>query len=567
MTKKLLLLFWQMGKTQIRTAPDSTKVAIILSSVVGFFVTVLLCTGIAAVAYATPKESLSPIFAYVFSGLLAFNILFGVPQVFKNLYGTNDLAFLFTLPINTRSIYWVKFIQSFIGVPGILWIFSIILLTVFGIAGQAGGVFFPVAYIVSLLITLIGMSIAYLMNLILIQIIPVHRAKELMTVMSALAGIIVYVLFQLPNLLVRNHVDENIINEMPQMPKWIPLEWGGRSLSESFIGTYGFIIPMFILLIFTVFILFLSSSLVEKGFRTGWIKMNEGSRPKKKRKGTKVTSKLHHPIIAIGLKEGKSIQRDMREWVTFLPFIFFMFFPVITLFNEEGSLEFIINHPDVSWSIAQATFLFMFTFLTAGFSSASIAREAYSIHLLRVLPLTGWKIALGKFWMNWLIPVLILAVLEIAGGIFLKWGLLDIVFGIIVLAILSIGITGIGLWLGSIGAKYNPNNPQNRLETGVSFLLMFLSFVYLFIAALPSALILIPTDALLIFQQGDRPTGIVGLFVSLLEWKAEHKTILTITSGLLTLLISIGVAFFTLYLSARKIDKGLTITFVSTNNK
>lgn len=565
MTKKLLLLFLQMGKTHLRTAPDSTKIAIFASSVAGIFVTILLCTGTAAVAYTIPKESLSTIFAYAFSGLLAFNILFGVPQVFKNLYGTNDLAFLFTLPIKTRSIYWVKFIQSFIGVPGIIWIFSVILLTVFGIAGQASGFFFPVAYIVSLLITLIGMSITYLLNLILIQIIPVHRAKELMTVMSALAGIIVYVLFQLPNLLVRNQVDENMMNGMPQMPKWIPLEWGGRSLYESFLGTNGFILPMFILIILTVFLLFLSSSLVEKGFRTGWIKMNEGSRPKKKRKGTKVTRKLHHPIIAIGLKEGKSIQRDMREWVTFLPFIFFMFFPVITIFNEEGSIEFIINHPDISWIIAQATFLFMFTFLTANFSSSSIAREAYSIHLLRVLPLSGWNIALGKFWMNWLIPILFLSVLEITGGIFLKWGLLDIVSGIIVLAVLSLGITGIGLWLGSIGAKYNPNNPQNRLETGVSFLLMFLSFAYLFIAALPTALILIPSDALLILQQGERSTGILGLFVSLIEWKAEHKTALTITGGLLTLLISIGAAYFTLYLSARRIEKGLTINFVSTN--
>ncbi|MBS4189600.1 hypothetical protein KHA94_05160 [Bacillus sp. FJAT-49705] len=385
MTKKLLLLFWKMGKNQFRTAPDSTKIAVVLSTIAALFVTVILSIGVGAMATILPRESYSSLISFAFSGLLAFNILFGVPQVFKNLYGTNDLAFLFTLPIKTRSIYWVKFLQSFVGVPGVLWIFSIILLTVFGVVSKASFVYFPVTCIASLMITLIGMSIAYLINLLLIQIIPVHRAKELMTAMSALAGLFVYVLFQLPNLLSKNEIEEEVLGEMPQMPKWIPMEWAGRSLNEASFGSSEFILPLLLLLVLVIFMLSLSAALVEKGFRTGWIKLNEGNRPKKKRKRSKTAVKIHHPIIAIGIKEWRAIHRDMREWVMFLPFLFFMFFPVISMINDKDSLQFIINHPDVSWLIAQGTFLFMFPFLTGGFASSSIGREAYSIHLLRIL--------------------------------------------------------------------------------------------------------------------------------------------------------------------------------------
>ncbi|MFD2445436.1 hypothetical protein ACFSO7_15835 [Bacillus sp. CGMCC 1.16607] len=561
MTKALLLLFWQMGKNQFRTAPDSTKVAVVFASIGGLIVTVLLSMGAGAMAIVFPKESYAPFFSYAFSGMLAFNILFGVPQVFKNLYGTNDLAFLFTLPIKTRSIYWVKFLQSFIGVPFFLWLFSIILLTVFGVAGKASFLFFPITYLVTLLITLLGMSVAYLLNLLLIQMIPVHRAKELMTVMSALAGVIVYILFQLPNMLQKN-VDKKVMSEMPPMPKWLPMEWGGRSLAEAFSGTFDFFLPAFLLFLVTILMLWLSSMLVERGFRTGWIKMNEGSRPKKKRKGSKVNVMLYHPIIAMGMKEWRTIQRDMREWLAFLPFLFFMVFPFISIFNQEGSLEFILSNPKISWMVAQGTFLFMFTFLTGGFASSSIAREAYSIHLLQVLPISGFRIALGKFWINWLIPVIFLTILQMVGGIFLKWGFLNIVFGIVVVAIMSLGITGIGLWIGSIGAKYNPNNPQNRLETGVSFLLMGLSFAYLFVAALPSALILIPTDALDFFQKGAELPGIFNILVSMLKWKAAHHTILTVISIVLTLCISIGTAILMLFLSAKKMDSGIKIHFV-----
>lgn len=568
MTKILLQLFWQMGKNQFRTAPDSTKIAIVLSLIGGFLVTVFLSFMTAMVALTVPQQTLLPFFGYAFSVLIAFNILFGVPQVFKNLYGTNDLALLFTLPIKTRSIYWVKFIQSFLGIHGILWLLSCILLTVFGIAGRAGFSFFLVSYTVSLLITLIGMSIAYLLNLLLIQIIPVHRAKELMTVMSTLAGIIVYILFQLPNLLSKNQADEKLMTELPPMPRWIPMEWGGRSLAEAFSNATGFIFPTLLLFILSIFFLSLSAALVEKGFRTGWIKMNEGNRRKKKRKDFKTNSKLFHPIFMIGVKEWRAIQRDMREWIAFLPFIFFMFFPIITLANNEGGFEFIINNPTISWMIAQGLFLFMFSFLTGGFASAAIAREGYSVNLLRVLPLSSWYIVLGKFWINWLIPTVFLCSLEIILGIFLKWGLFNIFLGIVVLAIMSLGITGIGLWIGSIGAKYNPNNPQNRLETGTSFLLMFLCFSYLFIAILPTLLVLIPTDISIISHvNGQHPDGIFGLFITLLEWKAANHVLLFLISSLFAILISVGTAYLTLLFSTKKIDKGIKIHFVIPNNK
>ncbi|KAB2330211.1 hypothetical protein F7731_20745 [Cytobacillus depressus] len=563
MTKNLIRLYWKMGKNQFRTAPDSTKIAIVFSSIAAIIFTVILSFAVGAMAMTLPSEFFSSIYAYAFSALLTFNILFGVPQVFKNLYGTNDLTLLFTLPIKTRSIYWFKFLQSFIGFPGFFCLFSIILLTVFGIASRASILFFPIAYLTAFLFTLIGMSIAYLLNLLLIQIIPVHRAKELMTAMSALAGIIVYVLTQLPNLLMKNQPSRARVADFPPMPKWIPMEWAAQVLSSASVGSIGFILPLLMTIILTLFMLSFSSSLVEKGFRTGWIKMNEGNRPKKKRKGTKVRVKLTSPVIAIGVKEWRAIQRDIREWVAFIPFVFFMFFPVISIMNDEESIRLIMNNPDVSWMVAQAIFLFIFTFLTSGFASSSIAREAYSIHLLHVLPLSGWKIALGKFWINWLIPAVFLFVLEIAGGIILKWHPFNILFGMAVVAIISLGITGIGLWLGSIGAKYNPNNPQNRLETGVSFLLMFLSFGYLLIAALPSIIVLIPTDTIAIFNEGERPMGLFGLLVSLLEWKAANQILLMIISAVMTIAISLGVALFTLKLSARKIDKGITINFVA----
>ncbi|MED3575246.1 hypothetical protein [Cytobacillus praedii] len=59
--------------------------------------------------------------------------------------------------------------------------------------------------------------------------------------------------------------------------------------------------------------------------------------------------------------------------------------------------------------------------------------------------------------------------------------------------------------------------------------------------ALPSvSLFLVPIYALIIFQEGERALGMLGLFFTLLEWKAENKTLVTIGSSLFALIISVG---------------------------
>ncbi|MDQ0268443.1 putative ABC transporter permease subunit [Cytobacillus purgationiresistens] len=559
MTKKLLKLYLKIAKNEFISLPEGQKIALVFASLAVIFFIGIFSFIVLGISSTLPTDFFNSLFAYALTGVLAFNILFGVPQIFKNLYGASDLAFLFTLPIRTNQLFWVKFIQSLIGLPGLLWIASCVLITVFGVSAQASFLFYPISYITILLITLIGMGVAYLLNLVLIQIIPVNRAKELMTVMTAMAGIIVYVLFQIPNLM-QNNIYTDELTVLPEFPSWIPMEWGGRVLSSAIFGTIQ-ILPLSMLILFTVLLLFLSSSLVEKGFRTGWIKMNDGLRNRKKLKSKKNKNRIHSPIVSIGVKEWRAIQRDMREWVTFLPFIFLLVFPVASILNEGKTIDFILSHPNISWMLAQAAFLFMFIFMTAGFTSSSFAREAHAIHLLRILPLSGWQITLGKLWINWLIPVCLLSTLQVIASILLNWNPLATIFGIVIIAIASLGITGIGLWLGAIGAKYDANNPQNRLIGGVSFLLIFLCFSYVIIAMIPTMLVLLPIDSLNLFTD-DEFTGLFGLLFTLLKWKAAHSLLFTFIGGFVSVIFSIGIAYFFLLLTVKKINQGINIKFV-----
>ncbi len=200
-------------------------------------------------------------------------------------------------------------------------------------------------------------------------------------------------------------------------------------------------------------------------------------------------------------------------------------------------------------------------------SSSTIAREAKSLWILRVLPLSGKDIAIGKLWVSWLLPFGLLTLIEIIIGIFLGWTPLQFISGIAMKAVITVGISGIGMWLGTIGAKYNPANPQNRLKFGTAMILLIASYVYLLIALIPYVMLLLPVEAMDLAQDASQNIGgffgiVAGFVYTILSWKAASPALVVIAGIVLMLIISLGTAYLFTMMSARKIDEGIDIEMV-----
>lgn len=513
---------------------------------------------------------LSGILSYGFLIIIGFIILLGLPQVFKHLYAATDLGLLFTLPIPTRQIFWVKYLQSFIGIPLILFVFFIVPLTVYGISIQANLLYYPVVLLVLASITIIGLSIAYLFNLALIQVVPASKANEFMTSMSVLSGIFVYLMFMIPNLANDRPLSELLLTGLPLFPKWVPVSWASSAIVKAAEGSLTMLLPLAMIVLLAVIFVVLTSSLVEKGFRTGWIRLSEGSGKKKKR-STGVRGKsnhnVQHPVISIGKKEWFSIKRDMREWLVFLPIIFFIVAGLFGFLSSGAELSDLRGPNEISWPIAQGVFLFLFAMFNGQMAASTIAREASSVWILRILPLSGKDIAAGKLWISWLILFAILTVIEIVVGVFLGWTIIQFIGGILMKAIITIGISAIGLWLGTIGAKYNPSNPQNKLKFGTSILLLVTSYIYLILALIPYVLLIVPVDAIEftqdISQQAGGFFGFIASFVTtMLSWKESYPMIVGGAGIVVMLIISLGTAAIFMSAAARKIDEGIEIEMV-----
>ncbi|SFM01965.1 putative ABC transporter permease subunit [Salibacterium qingdaonense] len=505
------------------------------------------------------------LFSYVFMMMLGLILLMGVPQVFKHLYASRDLTFLFTLPIKVSHIFWVKYIQSFLNIPAALFVVTFLPGLAYGLHAGVHGYFYPALLIVTLAMPALGVAAAYFINMGLVHIIPAKRANELMTVMSAVSGVLVYGMFQLPNLLAEPGSDMALpTGLLPEMPAWLPMSWGASALTSAMAGEVSFLLPTAGLAAAAAGLSFAASALVEKGFRSGWIQLNEGKNKKKKAGEKGRRFKVGSPVAEIGWKEWRYMKRDIREWLIFMPFVFlFIFMGFGYTAGGSSVAAFRELDPVLSWTAVQAAALFIYAFFNGSLSASFVAREAGSTWMLHVLPLTGVQIACGKLWMSWLIPFLPVSVLQMTAGILLGWPVSFFLLGLVLSALISPALSALGIWTGAIGGKYNPSNPQNRLQFAPSLLMLALSYVYVVLTLIPVLLVVVPAESAGLFEQvagGGIIGGSASAAASLLQLKLTNSALVMALSVLVFLFLTIGTCVAFLYLAGRRIEQGIQVS-------
>jgi len=135
---------------------------------------------------------------------------------------------------------------------------------------------------------------------------------------------------------------------------------------------------------------------------------------------------------------------------------------------------------------------------------------------------------------------------------------------------MTLGLSALGLWLGTIGAKYHPTNPQARLKFFAIVLLFISSYIYLLITAVP-AMIIFVTPELVEVGGNEEITGVISFIMhsvtKLILLKGEMPIIVISLCVLAMVMISLSVMYIFMNLSARKIDRGITIDIVAASRK
>lgn len=533
-----------------------------------------LTAGSVVLAHHASRDTFEAVASYGLLLLVIALLLADLPQIFNQLFSSRDVELLFTLPIPTRSIFLVKYGQSLLGTGLIAAVVALIPVLSYGAAGGVSWLFYPVALLVIVGAVAGIVALCYLLSLALVQVVPPRRAREFMTALTMLLGLAIALSGQL-----FSHVSTARVTRLNPLPLWLPMRWGADAVAQAADGDARGLLPLAGLLALALGLLAVSTLLVERSFRLGWVQQSEGGGSARKRARRKATADLsarpvtaarplHRTEIAIGLKEARMLRRDVREWMQLVPFVVFyavIFFQILG--GGRSGIRALETSRGTLWLLIQTAILFSLTFVGTNFAAPALAREGTSIWLLRSVPISGRQMALGKFWVYWSLPAALLLLVEVTVGIAMGWPLSWIVGGIAALAVLISGAVALGIWVGTFAAQYNPDRPQQRLPPGVGLMLFVVNFIYFILAVLPAAVTLLPTSlepdlTAVVGQTGGLLHAGLRFALYVVRQKAAHSAAVTILGALWLIAFGLGIAALTLWLTARRVDAGVQVRII-----
>ncbi len=542
----LLGVQWKVFWNKIRHWPKISLIvmAFAVLGVLSFLISmgVLAWGALASMPPQIGQGFLSLIFMAGFAAL----IFFGVTSAFATLYMSDDLEMLFMSPVPTRVVFAAKLLTVaganfftaalFIFIPGIF----------YGLLLRAGPLFYLFAVMTGLGLWAAGTALAGLLNLAIMRIVPPHRSKEAVGVLGALAGIIIALFFQIPNLITSGGGRFDLAGLLSGRQAlftamdYFPWGWGSLALSGSAAGNHlaGLAWSLLLLLLGTG-ILMLSFLLVERGFRHGWISLSQGEAGKLKKRIHKNAGGVRAPLNKAVFAPGESLlpaaspwlgmwalakkdllylRRDTREWFGLItPLILMAFF----IFQFR-------MFPGDSSRTTLVMVLIMYTIMFSGnLALQSFGREGESDWLLNSVPLSGWPVVWGKLWAV-VLPTLALMEAMLAGTAVATGLSLPAVLGLATGALfITLSASAIGLSFSIRHCRYNPDTPRGRIASGAAWSMYLLNVVFMALIALGLAYLFPPAEIVALLKDAPPVTFDRGF------WSQVAKTLFQLTRPLL----------------------------------
>jgi len=444
--------------------------------------------------YFRGVEEIGPLLAGKLLGMLLvgfFSILLlsNVITALSSFFLAKDLDLLVAGPVDWLNVYLAKLAETVINSSWMVVLMAIPMFAAYGIAYH-GGLWFPLvsgAVLIPLLI--IPGVIGSATTLILVNVFPARRTRDILSVIAVMAAGGIVLLFRVvrPERLARPEgfrslVDFVSVLRTPTSP-FLPSEWA-QSATMSWLQFKVDYLPFYMLwttaAAFVVFGALLHRLMYLKGFS----KAQESS-ARWARAGL-----FHKPMMAllkpIGilkrelvLKELRLFFRDTTQWSQL---ILLAVLVVVYVFNikflplkGEGITFFLLNVvPFLNLVLAG----FVLASIAARFIFPGVSLEGRTLWLLRSSPMSMSDLLWSKFWVG-TTPLLVLAV-GIVGVTDYLLAVAPFMFTVSVLTIvgMTFAVSGLALGFGTMFPQFETENAA-QIPTSFGGLLFMMSSVAL----------------------------------------------------------------------------------------
>ncbi|MFN2637644.1 MAG: hypothetical protein ABR585_11510 [Gemmatimonadaceae bacterium] len=425
----------------------------------------------------------------MFVSLFGILILSNVVTALSSFFLAKDLDLLVAAPVDWLRLYCAKLLETTAHSSWMVVLVATPVLTAYGISYQ-GGLLFPFVAIAAMLPFLfIPAAIGSAITLILVNIFPARRTRDILSVIAVLAAAGLVLVFRLvrPERLARPEGFRSLVEfisllRTPTSP-WMPSEWAAQAIM-TWLRRDPEVLPLYLLWSSAAVAIVFGAALHRWLYTRGFSKSQEsGERWVRQGAFGRLVTRLLGPWGVMRrelvLKEMRLFFRDTTQWSQL---ILLAVLVVVYVFNikflplrGEGVTFFLANViPFVNLILAG----FVLASIAARFIFPGISLEGRTLWLLRSSPLEMRQLLWSKFWVGTL-PLLVLALMLVfATDVLLQVSGFMMAVSIFTITMMTFAIAGLALGFGALFPKFNTENAA-QIPTSFGGLMLMMASVAL----------------------------------------------------------------------------------------
>lgn len=499
MIRPLILVLtpkWRSGLTRLRQERSTSGTRALLIGGVGL----VFWLGVFGVVYRMLRyfrgvEEIGPLLAGKLLGLvllsfLSILLLSNVITALSSFFLARDLDLLVSSPVDWLHVYLSKLGETLLHSSWMVALMAVPIFAAYGII-YGGGWLFPLFTIVVFApLLVIPAVIGSALTLVLVNVFPARRTRDLLSVIAIGAAGVLVLLFRMvrPEQLARPEGFTNLLDfitllRAPTAP-YLPSEWATDAFMGYLVGPFdGF---QLVMLWSTAAAFVVLGSLVHRSlYPRGFTRAQEGS--ERFVKGW-IWRTLFDPVfkpVSIAkrefiVKDLKLFFRDATQWsqlilLAVLVVIYLFNIRALPLFSGER-VPFVMVTVISFLNLGLAGFVL--ASIAARFVFPSISLEGRQMWLLRSSPLDLRALLWSKYWIG-TIPLLVLALgITVFTNVLLKASPFMMGVGVVTIVLLTLAISAMALGFGALYPQFETENAA-QIPTSYGGLVFMMSTIAL----------------------------------------------------------------------------------------
>jgi ABC-2 type transport system permease protein len=444
--------------------------------------------------YFTGVEEIGALLAGKLLGVLllsftAILLLSNVITALSSFFLARDLDLLASSPVDWLPMYGARLIETAVHSSWMVVLMALPMLTAYGAAYHGGWRFALTALAAFIPFLLIPSALGSAVTLLLVNVFPARRTRDILAVIGVLAAAGLVVLFRIlrPEQLARPEGFRSLVEFItvlrgPTSP-FLPSEWLQRTLMGALTGEYD-ALSLYLLWSTAAAVIVIGAALHGRLYAIGFTRAQEGAK-RWAREGiaARALRALLRPIGTLRrelvLKEVRVFFRDTTQWSQL---ILLAVLVVVYVFNVrylpitgEGLSFFIANVvPFLNLALAG----FVLASIAGRFIFPAVSLEGRTWWLLRSSAMSMRQLLWAKFWVGTL-PLLVLA-LAIVGvtNTMLKVSAFVFAASVGTITLLTFAVAGLAIGFGTFYPRFESENAA-QIPTSFGGLLFMMTSVAL----------------------------------------------------------------------------------------